>query len=156
MTECVFCAIACRTIPAFTIYEDDAVIAFMDVNPVNPGHALVIPKSHIENIQDLDEAVYCKVMLTARRIAAAANSVYSPRKIGFAVAGFDVPHAHVHVIPMHDYHDITSKRYLDGTLKQATPAELSHEATRILRAIGLRTQELVEPLMIDDSLKVAD
>lgn len=140
MAECVFCTIARRATPAVIVYEDSSVIAFMDKNPINPGHVLVVPKLHEENFQDLTEGIYLKVAMAAKNIAKAVNAAYSPKKVGFAVAGFDVRHAHMHVIPLHDYHDLTSKHYLqhdeyhragEGAHEKPTPEELEREAYRI-------------------------
>jgi histidine triad (HIT) family protein len=131
MVECVFCSIASETNRSTTVYEDCDVISFMDRNPINPGHVLVIPKTHVANIQDLDEQIYLHVMLIAKKIAMVIDTLYSPAKVGFSVAGFDVPHAHLHIIPLRNYHDLTSKHYLDGTLKKPEATELEDEAARI-------------------------
>lgn len=72
-------------------------------------------------------------MLAARRIAGALDRVYRPRKVGMLAAGFDVDHVHIHVLPMFDYHDITSKAILDGTRSRPTEDELGHEAERVRR-----------------------
>ena len=138
MTDCVFCSIARRTVPAFIVHEDADVVAFMDKNPINSGHILVIPKFHEQHFQELSDDLYSKVALVAKRLAKAVDALYAPKKVGFAVAGFDVPHAHLHVIPMHDYHDLTSQHYLNGTLKKPSPDELKLAAEAIHK-------KLVEP-----------
>jgi histidine triad (HIT) family protein len=118
--DCAFCAISRGDLPAVTVHSDEWVVAFMDKNPINPGHVLVIPRAHVEHIQDLPEEAYLCLMAVARRIAKAANLVYRPPKMGFAVAGFDVPHAHLHIVPLHDYDDLTSGKYLKaGRLHRA-------------------------------------
>ncbi|MCK6470934.1 MAG: HIT domain-containing protein [Planctomycetes bacterium] len=119
-TACAFCSIVRGESNAVIVHSDLKTIAFMDKNPINPGHVLIIPRIHQVHIQDLDDDAYLGVMRTARRIAQAVACVYSPPKVGFAVAGFDISHAHLHVIPLHDYHDLTSRRYLErGELKRA-------------------------------------
>ena len=123
MPDCPFCRIVGGETEAVLVYSNNAVVAFMDKNPINPGHVLIVPREHVEHVQDLAEGTYVDLMKAARRIAQAANKVYAPRKVGFAVAGFDVPHAHLHVVPLHDYHDLTSARYLNnGKLHQAGEA----------------------------------
>jgi histidine triad (HIT) family protein len=140
MADCPFCAIAAGELAAEVVYRDESVVAFMDKNPINPGHVLVIPRAHVEHIQELPEDAYLSVMAVARRIAQAANLVYGPPKMGFAVAGFDVPHAHLHVVPLHDYHDLTSGRYLqsgephragESGAPKPPPGELAAEAGKI-------------------------
>lgn len=75
-------------------------------------------------------------MPVVQAMAKAVKAIYSPKKVGLAVAGFDVSHVHVHVIPLHDYHDLTSKPLLDGTLKHATASELATNGERIRNAIA--------------------
>jgi histidine triad (HIT) family protein len=149
-SDCPFCAIARGELAAELVHRDDLVAAFMDKNPINPGHVLVIPRAHVEHIQDLPEQAYVALMMVARRIAQAANLVYSPPKVGFAVAGFDVRHAHLHVVPLHDYHDLTSSRYLksaefhrageSGAVKP-TPGELAAEAGKIRASLSSLTRD---------------
>lgn len=136
MAACVFCGIARGDIPACTVYDDGAVIAFMDRNPINAGHVLVIPKVHQEHFHDLSEALYCRVLLVARRVAHAVAAIHHPKKVGFAVAGFDVPHAHVHIVPMHHYHDLTSAHHLNGTLGTPSTEELEQAARSIRERIA--------------------
>ncbi len=145
MPDCPFCEIVAGKAEAVVVYSDGTVVAFMDKNPINPGHVLVVPRDHVEHVQDLDERSYLDLMRAARHIAQAANKAYSPRKMGFAVAGFDVPHAHLHIVPLHDYHDLTSARYLNsGKLHHAGEAgpekptrdQLEAEASKIQAGLG--------------------
>ena len=143
-TDCPFCSIASGDIPAAIVYQDPSVVAFMDKNPINPGHVLVVPRVHEKDLQELSDDIYLKVCLAAKTLAKAIQATYSPKKVGFAVAGFDVPHAHLHVIPLHHYHDMTSRRYVkDGEFHRAgegegekpTQEELEAHAARIERSI---------------------
>jgi rifampin ADP-ribosylating transferase len=147
---CPFCAIVRGEIDAVVLHREASVVAFMDKNPINPGHVLVIPNEHVAHLQDLAEERYVELMKIARRISRAANAAYSPPKMGLAVAGFDVPHAHLHVIPLHDYHDLTSSRYLrDGRLHEGggaghekpTLEGLVVEAEKIARGMFESTSE---------------
>lgn len=115
MNDCIFCKIVSGQISVPKIYEDDEVVAFLDIHPINEGHTLVIPKKHVPDFQDLDDELYLSVMRVAKKIASAVNEKLKPKRVGLMIAGWDVPHTHVHVIPMHDYHDITSKRILENT-----------------------------------------
>jgi histidine triad (HIT) family protein len=133
---CPFCAIVAGTAPAQRLYEDDAALAFMDIRPIRPGHVLVVPKEHVPEFQMLDDATYTAMMLAAKRIAEAVAQLTQPLRVGLAIAGFDVPHTHLHVVPMHDYHDLTSKRLLDGQVERAAPDELAAMAARLREALG--------------------
>ena len=131
MPDCIFCRIIAGKLPAVRICEDDTAIAFMDIRPIQPGHALVVPRQHVEGVFDLAPAAYDDVMRMARRVAAAIRKEYAPPKVGLAVIGFDVPHAHVHVLPLLTIHDLTSGRLLDGTLKRLRFDELERSGAQL-------------------------
>jgi len=135
MDDCIFCKLARKELPAHTIWESDSMLAFLDLFPIQPGHALVIPKRHAPDVFQLDEATYLDLMRTARRVAAAVNAAEKPARMGLLVAGWDVPHAHVHVVPMREYHDLTSKRLLEGNRSKADDAELARTAAGIRAAL---------------------
>lgn len=126
--DCIFCQLAQDSSKTHTVYEDESVLAFLDKHPINPGHILVIPKEHISNFYELDEQLYFKVLLTVKRLSKLVNAVTKPKKVGLLIAGFDVPHTHIHIVPMHDYHDLTSKSLLEGKRANPTDAELSKVA----------------------------
>lgn len=121
MENCIFCKIAQGEEKSFKVYEDDYAFAFLDKHPINPGHVLVIPKQHNANFYELDEANYTGLMLAVKKVAKKVNEIMKPHKVGLIAAGWDVPHAHIHVVPMQDYHDITSKAMLEG--KRSNPSE---------------------------------
>ena len=104
MSDCIFCQIVAGEIPSSVIYEDDDVLAFMDIGPIIKGHALVIPKLHFDSIMETPDAVVAKLHVVAKRIALAqmnalgADGVNVMQNNG-AAAGQEVPHLHVHVIP---------------------------------------------------------
>lgn len=103
MSYCIFCKIITGELPSTKVYEDKNVLAFLDIKPVNPGHALVIPKRHYTNIHDMPDALVGKVAITAKKIADAilkmgAKGVNIAMNNGEA-AGQIVFHAHVHVMP---------------------------------------------------------
>lgn len=110
---CTFCKIAQGTIPAFKLYEDDLCLAFLDRQPVREGHAMVIPKAHIDHFSDLDGRLSTHILAISQRLARKMHDVLKPLRVGYVVSGFGVPHAHFHVIPLWDLHDITSAQYLD-------------------------------------------
>src|SRR6185369_7332342 len=107
MTDCVFCKIVAGQIPSIRVYEDDDVLAFMDIGQVNPGHVLVAVKRHAENLYALDEAQAAAVARASVRIARAIRDAFAPG--GLSVyqangkpAGQTVLHYHVHLVPRHD------------------------------------------------------
>lgn len=124
MDSCIFCKIIGGEIPAHLIFEDERSFAFLDIKPINPGHILVIPKTHEPIFYNLEDEDYRGVMATVKKLSKLVQEKMSPKRVGLIVAGFDVPHTHIHIVPMHDFHDITSKHLLDGTLQKATEQEL--------------------------------
>ena len=107
MSDCVFCKIVARQIPASVVYEDQHTLAFMDLGQVNPGHVLVTIKSHAENLYGLDDAHAAAVMRSAARIARAIRDAFKPAGLSVyqangKAAGQTVFHYHVHLVPRHD------------------------------------------------------
>ncbi|CAM3629227.1 HIT family protein [Flavobacterium chungbukense] len=98
----IFTKIVNGEIPAYKIAEDDNFLAFLDVNPNAKGHTLCIPKQEIDKIFDMDEELYLGLMKFSKKIAAALEKTVSCKRIGIAVVGLEVPHAHVHLIPLNE------------------------------------------------------
>ncbi len=94
----VFTKIIEREIPAHIVAETDNVIAFLDINPLTEGHTLVIPKKEVDYLFDLDDALYSSLQLFAKKVAKSIKDV-TGKRIGTAVMGLEVPHAHIHLIP---------------------------------------------------------
>lgn len=104
---CIFCKIAAGTIPSSKVYEDDETYAFLDIRPVNPGHTLVIPKDHFENIYSVPAELWARMMLTAQKLSTAVKEAVNADGINIHVnnetaAGQDVFHSHIHIIPRHN------------------------------------------------------
>lgn len=99
MEESIFTKIVKGDIPSHKVYEDDKVLAFLDIHPVNEGHTLVIPKRQVEFVWDLDDEDYAAVMAAAKKIARRMRDVLGVKYVGVKVIGVDVPHAHVQLIP---------------------------------------------------------
>ena len=131
--QCAFCAIAGRAADAFVVYEDAHAVVFLDKHPINAGHVLVIPRQHVGAFYELEDEAFVGLMLAVKRMASAIEAAYRPKRVGMLAAGFDVPHAHVHVLPMHDYHDITSRAILEGTRANPSEAELRAAAEGLRR-----------------------
>lgn len=102
----IFSKIAAGEIPSYKIAEDDRYFAFLDINPVAEGHTLVIPKNETDYIFDLDDEEYAGLQLFAKRVAAAIKKAMPCRRVGVAVMGLEVPHAHIHLIPINRESDM--------------------------------------------------
>lgn len=98
----IFTKIINGEIPAYKIAEDDKFLAFLDVNPNAKGHTLCIPKQEINKIFDMNEDLYLELMQFSRKIAMALEKAIDCKRIGMAVVGLEVPHAHVHLIPLNE------------------------------------------------------
>ncbi len=122
-------------IPGTFVWRDPECVAFLSIEPVQPGHTLVVPRAEVDHWIDLDPALATHLMLVAQTVAKAQQQVYDPVKVGLLVAGLEVPHVHLHVIPlMRGEGDL----HLDRA-QSATPDALATEAERIrteLRASG--------------------
>lgn len=98
----IFTKIIKGEIPAYKIAEDENFLAFLDVNPNAKGHTLCIPKKEIDKIFDLDEALYLDLMRFSRKVAIALEKTVPCKRVGMAVIGLEVPHTHVHLIPLNE------------------------------------------------------
>lgn len=102
----IFTKIINREIPGYIVAEDDRFIAFLDVMPLVEGHTLIVPKKEIDYIFDLDDATLADMMVFAKKVAVAVKKVIPCKRIGIAVIGLEVPHTHVHLVPMNSMGDI--------------------------------------------------
>lgn len=96
----VFTRIINGEIPCYRVAEDDRYIAFLDVKPLKAGHTLVVPRHEVDYIFDLDDDTLAGMMIFARKVAKAMKEVIECNRIGIAVIGLEVPHAHIHLIPI--------------------------------------------------------
>lgn len=122
MDKCLFCELQERE--SSVLASNELAYAVLDIAPIRPGHALVIPRQHVEDFFELREEVQAAMLRLANDLSRALKDVCSPLRVGLLVTGFDVPHAHLHVVPVHDVHDITSRVVLDGLKVKASDEEL--------------------------------
>jgi histidine triad (HIT) family protein len=106
----IFTKIVNGEIPSYKIAEDENYLAFLDVNPNAKGHTLCIPKQEINKIFDMEEDLYLGLMKFSRKVAKAIEKTVPCKRIGVAVVGLEVPHTHVHLIPLHDMDDMRFQR----------------------------------------------
>lgn len=106
----IFTKIVNGEIPCYKIAEDENYLAFLDVNPNAKGHTLCIPKQEINKIFDMEEDHYLGLMNFSRKVAKAIEKTVPCKRIGVAVVGLEVPHVHVHLIPLHDMDDMRFQR----------------------------------------------
>lgn len=99
MQDSIFTKIIKGEIPCHKVYEDDKTFAFLDIHPIQPGHVLVIPKSQVDEFQDLQDEDYTALFNTVKKVSLSLKDAYPNKRIGVKIIGVDVPHAHVHVFP---------------------------------------------------------
>ena len=102
----IFTKIVKGEIPSYKVYEDKNFLAFLDINPLKKGHTLVIPKKEVDYIFDIDSKEYQNLWNTAKKIALGMKKVIECNRISIVVMGLEVPHAHIHLIPLDSMQDI--------------------------------------------------
>ena len=122
----LFTKIIAGEIPCAKVYEDDQCLSFLDIRPINPGHALVIPKQEVDYIFDVEDELLQHLMVVAKKVAKAIEANVECKKVGVIVAGLEVPHAHIHLVPINGIGDINF-----ANAKPATPEELNALADKI-------------------------
>ena len=136
LRDCVFCKIASKKAPASVVYEDDEVMAFLDINPVQKGHTLVIPKRHFVDIWDIDDKLLAKINGVAKRIAQRMSLVLDTEGVNtFSAsgkpAGQDIYHYHLHLIPLRKGEKTKFASWWLSTMGKAERAELDDLAQRL-------------------------
>ena len=128
----VFTRIIAGELPAHFVWRDDRCVAFLSIEPLRPGHTLVVPRVEVDHWIDLDDRTLAALMSAARTIARAQQAAYRPTRVGLLIAGLEVPHVHVHVSP------IDGMRDLDFANAGPNPGDqaLEAEAERIRAALA--------------------
>ena len=128
----IFTRIINREIPGHIIHEDDRYIAFLDINPLVLGHTLVVPKQEVDYIFDLDEETLAGLNVFSKKVALAIRKAIRCKRIGVAVIGLEVPHTHVHLVPMNVTDDLNFTRPKLNPTKE----QLAEAAEKIRRELG--------------------
>jgi histidine triad (HIT) family protein len=124
--ECIFCRIAGKEIEGKVVWEDERFMAFLDINPIAPGHTLVIPKKHVDSVFDIGDPDYADLFRSARMLSRALKKALGARRVGVIIEGFLVPHAHVHLVPMNSGGQLSF-----SNARKASPEELERTAAAI-------------------------
>lgn len=114
MTDSIFIKIIKGEIPSHKVYEDDKTFAFLDIHPMQPGHVLVVPKSQVNEFQDLPNDEYEALFNAVKKISQKLKEVFPAKRVGLKIIGLDVPHAHVHVLPFSSMDEYRSAPDMDA------------------------------------------
>lgn len=125
MADSIFTKIIRGEVPAEKIYEDENNIAFLTIQPIQPGHTLVVPKNQVDHLWDLPDADYQSLMEAAKKVATRLREVMGKKRVGVKVEGFEVAHAHIHLIPMDSVAEYNSPP------KEASDAELAEMSKKL-------------------------
>ena len=125
----IFSKIVAGEIPCYKVAEDDRHLAFLDINPVAPGHTLVIPKQEINYLFDMTDDDYLALELFAKRVAKAIDSAMPCKRVAEAVIGLEVPHAHIHLVPINTEGDLDfhKKTQLSGEEMKSIAARIAEK-----------------------------
>ncbi len=127
----IFSKIVAGEIPAYKVAESIDFLAFLDINPLAEGHVLVIPKKEVDYLFDLDDELYTGLQMFAKIVATAMKQVIPCKRIGVAVIGLEVPHVHIHLIPLNEVGDLNFSR----PKLTFTPEQLEATAEKIKEAL---------------------
>lgn len=128
VTHCYFCRIAAGSAPAHILHRDDAIVAFLDPWPIRPGHIQIVPREHFAYFDELPGPLAGRIVEAGQGFAKALKAIYGVERVAFLFTGGDIPHAHAHVVPMHEKTDITSRRYIAERELTFRPAARASEA----------------------------
>ena len=123
----IFSLIAAGQIPSYKVAEDENYYAFLDINPLAKGHTLVIPKKEVDYIFDLDDETYAGLCAFAKKVATALKAAIPCKRVGVAVLGMEVPHTHIHLVPLQTEADLDFRK----KKLELTPEEFKEIATKI-------------------------
>ncbi len=133
----IFSKIIAGDIPSYKCAEDDRFYAFLDINPVAQGHTLVVPKNEVDYLFDLSDEELAAMTVFAKRVAAAIKTAFPCRKVGMAVLGLEVNHAHIHLIPLQNEGDMDFRK----EKLQLSAETMAHTAQSILNAFESENQK---------------
>ena len=127
----IFTRIIDGELPGQFVWSDDRCVVFLSINPVTPGHALVVPRAEIDHWLDLDPELVAHLTVVARTIGLAQMRAFDAPRVGLVIAGLEVPHCHLHVIPMQSEADL----HLSNSARSVDPEELAANAEKVRTAL---------------------
>lgn len=127
MSETIFDKIIRGDIPSHKVYEDERVVAFLDVHPQRPGHTLVVPKVGVDHIWDMEDDEYAYLMAVVKKLGRHIKDVLGAPRVGVVVEGFGVPHVHVHLVPLESAEDLKRHQDMDGEPDHTRLAEVAEK-----------------------------
>lgn len=139
MENCVFCKIVAGSIPSYKVYEDADYVGFLDIRPLNPGNVLLIPKKHYRWVYDVPE--FGSYFEAARKVGLAAKQAVSAHSVNFLTLGYEVPHAHIRIIPRFDNDGHTDGIQLSAA-KDIKPEEMKKIAEKIVSLLKARHEKV--------------
>lgn len=125
----IFTKIINKEIPAYIVAEDDDFLAFLDINPLVPGHTLVIPKKEIDYLFDIDDNLISSMMIFTKKVAKAIKLTMDCKRVGIGASGFEIPHAHIHVMPI----DMTAEMACTNKPVKISPEKMKEIADDIAK-----------------------
>lgn len=123
----IFSKIIAGEIPSYKVAEDDKFYAFLDINPITWGHTLIVPKQETDYLFDIDDTQLGDMMVFTKKVARAIKEAFPCRKVGMAVLGLEVPHAHIHLVPLREEGDLDFKKKISNP----DPVKMQETADRI-------------------------
>ncbi len=139
METCVFCQIIKGVEPAHGIWESKDFLAFLTIRPCNPGHTLLIAKTHVDYVFDLEEPLYSGIFRTAKQLSGPVRRATDAKRVGVAIEGLSVPHVHLHLVPLYNTAELDPHRHIEQTQQ-----ELAVMAERIRKEItSARTEAAI-------------
>jgi histidine triad (HIT) family protein len=130
----IFTRIIDGELPGRFVWRDDVCVAFLSINPLKPGHTLVVSRDEVDHWLDLPPETNAHLMRVAQEIGEAQQAAFAPVRVGLLIAGLEVPHVHVHVVPIDGVHDLD----FDNAARDPDPAELDAAAVRLREALRAR------------------
>ena len=127
----IFTRIIEGELPARFVWKDELCVAFLSINPIRSGHVLVVPREEVDHWLDLDDDLTAHLMNVSRSIGRAIQSGFEPTRVGLIIAGLDVPHLHIHVLPIDGIEDLD----FDNAAQDPDPAQLDRAADTIRREL---------------------
>ena len=131
----IFTRIIQGELPGRFLWRDESVVAFLTIAPIQPGHALVVPIEEVDHWLDGDPELNAHLMAVSQKVGAAIQEVFQPTKVGLMIAGLEVPHVHLHLVPIHELRDLDFSR-ADQSPDPAAMDEAADKIRAALRAAG--------------------